>query len=205
VLRVLVVEPVRFVREGLVAALGTDGEIDEVVAVEDLAAAIDAVERCQVALVDAAAAWAASAVAALAATSSSLSVVAIGVSAPSQDVAALAAAGAVAYVTSDQGVDELRRVVLGAAAGAAPCSPSVARALVDHIRTSAPAAEGDQLTAREVEVLGLIQRGLSNKEIARTLVIGLPTVKHHVHNILHKLGARTRSEAARRRPAMTPV
>jgi len=46
-------------------------------------------------------------------------------------------------------------------------------------------------------VLALIARGLSNKEIARELTVSVPTVKTHVHNLLHKLGARRRADAAR--------
>jgi DNA-binding CsgD family transcriptional regulator len=52
------------------------------------------------------------------------------------------------------------------------------------------------LTQREQEVLSLIRDGLSNREIARTLWISESTVKVHVHNVLGKLGARSRTEAA---------
>ena len=55
-----------------------------------------------------------------------------------------------------------------------------------------------RLTARELEVLALIERGLSNKQIARQLCISLPTVKNHVHSILEKFGAGSRGEAAAR-------
>ena len=54
----------------------------------------------------------------------------------------------------------------------------------------------DALTAREHEILALIERGLSNKEIARRLRIELGTVKNHVHNVLQKLQVRGRGEAA---------
>jgi two-component system nitrate/nitrite response regulator NarL len=53
------------------------------------------------------------------------------------------------------------------------------------------------LTPREVEVLALVASGLTNKEIAVELTVSVPTVKTHVHNVLHKLGARHRSDAAR--------
>jgi DNA-binding NarL/FixJ family response regulator len=62
-----------------------------------------------------------------------------------------------------------------------------------------PVAAGDisSLTSRELEVLGLVARGLSNKEIARQLTVSVPTVKTHVHNVLHKLGTRRRADAGR--------
>lgn len=53
------------------------------------------------------------------------------------------------------------------------------------------------MTDRELMVLRLVAEGLSNKEIARSLVIRLPTVKNHLQNIFGKLGVRRRSEAAR--------
>jgi DNA-binding NarL/FixJ family response regulator len=52
------------------------------------------------------------------------------------------------------------------------------------------------LTVREREIAELIEQGLSNKEIAERLTIGLPTVKNHVHNILTKLKATRRGQAA---------
>jgi DNA-binding NarL/FixJ family response regulator len=55
---------------------------------------------------------------------------------------------------------------------------------------------GHALTPREQEVLGLLSNGLSNREIARTLWIAESTAKVHVRNVLRKLGARSRTEAA---------
>jgi two-component system nitrate/nitrite response regulator NarL len=58
------------------------------------------------------------------------------------------------------------------------------------------AAAPAQLTARELQVVDLVERGMSNKEIARELCIELPTVKNHVHRILDKLGVCRRADAA---------
>lgn len=58
-----------------------------------------------------------------------------------------------------------------------------------------PSAPGASLTRREQEVLRLLSTGASNQEIARTLVIELPTVKKHVSNLLGKLGATSRTQA----------
>jgi DNA-binding NarL/FixJ family response regulator len=68
-----------------------------------------------------------------------------------------------------------------------------------------PAGENGHLTSREREIAGLLDQGLTNKEIAGRLFLSISTVKNHVHNILEKLGASTRGEAAARlRPAPPP-
>jgi LuxR family transcriptional regulator, maltose regulon positive regulatory protein len=59
-----------------------------------------------------------------------------------------------------------------------------------------PRRSGGELTRREREVLGLVQQGLSNRQIARTLWIAESTVKRHVHHVLEKLGVQSRTEAA---------
>ena len=58
-----------------------------------------------------------------------------------------------------------------------------------------PPPDAARLTLREREVVGLVERGLSNKEIARRLGIQVATVKNHVHNILDKLGVAGRADA----------
>jgi LuxR family maltose regulon positive regulatory protein len=62
----------------------------------------------------------------------------------------------------------------------------------------APSALIEPLSQRELEVLGLVTQGMSNREIAEELFITVGTVKTHVHHILGKLGTRTRTEAAAR-------
>ena len=72
-------------------------------------------------------------------------------------------------------------------------SPSVAQALIEADAT--PSKLGHDLTERERQVLGLIDQGLSNAQIAARLSISLSTARFHVSNILSKLGAVNRAEA----------
>ena len=99
-------------------------------------------------------------------------------------------------VPADQLVDGIRLV----AAGEALLAPCVTRRLISEFSQVGPAAAKppaalDELTARELEVLKLIARGLSNAEIAEELVVSSTTVKTHVAHVLLKLGLRDRVQA----------
>jgi DNA-binding NarL/FixJ family response regulator len=72
---------------------------------------------------------------------------------------------------------------------------ALARRLQVLAAQQGPPALDPGLTTRERQVLGLLEQGLTNNEIAAELVIALPTAKNHVHHILDKLGARGRAEA----------
>lgn len=102
-------------------------------------------------------------------------------------------AGAIGYLLKDTEADELCRAIRAAAAGQVQLSPEVAARLMHEI--SLPEDPG-VLTEREQEVLCLLGRGLSNREIASSLNIGEKTVKTHVSNILSKLGVLSRTQAA---------
>lgn len=102
-------------------------------------------------------------------------------------------AGAIGYLLKDTEADELRRAIKAAAAGQVQLSPEAAMRLMREVR--AP-ENPDELTERETEVLCLLARGMSNKEIARELTIGEKTVKTHVSNILSKLNVPSRTQAA---------
>lgn len=102
-------------------------------------------------------------------------------------------AGAVGYLLKNTEADELRRAIRAAAEGQVQLSPAAAARLVHEV--TAPANPG-QLTPRETQVLVLLARGRANKEIARELQIGQQTVKTYVSNILSKLGAQSRTQAA---------
>ncbi|MBO8191604.1 response regulator transcription factor [Streptomyces oryzae] len=103
-------------------------------------------------------------------------------------------AGATGYLLKDAPRDELFTAVRAAAAGRTVLSPAVASRLVSVVRKpAAPANEA--LSAREHEVLELVARGTSNREIARELFISEATVKTHLTHLYGKLGVKDRAAA----------
>ncbi len=123
-------------------------------------------------------------------------------------VVAWAEAGVSGLVTVNTPLAGMMDAIESVARGGAPCSPRATAALLrrvaelagHHHRRNGEAPAGERprgrLTPREREVIALIDRGLSNKQIARALQIELPTVKNHVHAILEKLHVERRGEAA---------
>ena len=103
-------------------------------------------------------------------------------------------AGAAGYLLKDVRPAELAEAVRKASRGEALLAPSVAARLMQEVSGDRPPAAG--LTERELEVLRLIARGMSNKVIARELVVSEKTVKTHVSNILAKLHLADRTQAA---------
>ena len=111
-------------------------------------------------------------------------------------------AGARGYLTKDAGIAEISRAVHAAAAHQAVLDPVAQSALIQAASAGArpgpsatPASLPDELTPREAEVLSLIARGLSNGEIASTLVVSEATVKTHINHVFAKIGARDRAQA----------
>jgi DNA-binding NarL/FixJ family response regulator len=107
------------------------------------------------------------------------------------DVVPAIEAGATGYLLKDAPRSELLRAVRAAARGEAVLSPSVATRLLGQVR--APARE--PLSQRELEVLGLIARGSSNRDAAARLFISEATVKTHLLHIYAKLGVNDRAAA----------
>ena len=109
-------------------------------------------------------------------------------------------AGASGFLLKDAPADQLVTAVRSLAAGDALIDPVITRRLISRFALAARPADGlpdelRQLTARELEVLRLVARGLSNIEIARELVVEENTVKTHVSRILAKLSLRDRVQA----------
>jgi DNA-binding NarL/FixJ family response regulator len=105
-------------------------------------------------------------------------------------------AGARSYVLKGVAPKELAEVVRRAAAGEVYVAPSIASEMLVSL-TRAPAPDPlQELTERERDILGLIGRGLTNREIGEKIFLSEKTVKHYVTNILQKLQVRSRVEAA---------
>ena len=108
-------------------------------------------------------------------------------------------AGASGFLLKDVLPEDLVAAVRVVAGGDALIAPAVTKRLIEHfVKTAPPAmppAELSDLTPREVEVLTLVARGLSNAEIATDLVLSQATVKTHVKHILAKLDVRDRVQA----------
>ncbi|MGA3058561.1 MAG: response regulator transcription factor [Candidatus Limnocylindrales bacterium] len=107
-------------------------------------------------------------------------------------------AGASGFLLKDAPAEDLVEAIRVIAAGEALLAPSVTRRLLDRVASRLPPAHDDtipalsELTERELEVLKLVARGLSNAEIAEKLVVSETTVKTHVSRILGKLDLRDR-------------
>jgi two-component system nitrate/nitrite response regulator NarL len=211
-IRVFIAAPFRLYREGLAEILtGEDG-----IAVIGAAAygreAVDSVREVEpdVVLLDPAIPEGTDAIRELVNPSATVRVVALAPPEVEAEMIAWAEAGVSGFVGFDDSLTELVATVRGVARGDLLCSPQVAGSLLRRVAILAAERRQSscesQLTARELEVIRLIDEGLSNKQIALRLCIELPTVKHHVHHILEKLGVARRSDAvdALRRRGLLP-
>lgn len=125
------------------------------------------------------------------------------------------AAGVHGCVLEQSSLDELRSAIAKVRSGETFCSPDiVATMFAEFARIASfsaprpPEPKERRLTVREQEVIGLIAKRKSNKEIAAALCVSLFTVKNHVHNILEKLNVESRQEAAeiaRRQSQFMPI
>lgn len=216
-MRVLIVSRVRLYREGLGEILSRDGRLGEVATAANCRRAMEELGRRSVDLVllDVSTKGAREAARELAAARPPTRILALGIAGRPGEVVACAELGLDGYVAREASLDELIATAQRTVAGELECSRRVAAALFERVGELAGAApselEAVALTPRQLEVIRLLEDGMTNKEIASRLILSEATVKNHVHSILAKLDARTRGEAAakarrlaRRRSASLP-
>lgn len=105
-------------------------------------------------------------------------------------------AGADGYLLKHSRPDELRRGLLDVRQGGVPMTSGIARRVAEFFRRRAkPSDESRRLSLRETEVLGLIARGLGNKEIAERLSLSVETIRSYLKNIYEKMHVHSRAEA----------
>jgi DNA-binding NarL/FixJ family response regulator len=205
--RVFIVDDHGLFRSGVRSELGDD--VDVVGEADDVVPAIAAIAECQpdVVLLDVhlPGGGGQAVVAATRDAHPGVRFLALSASDAPEDVIAVVRAGARGYVTKTISGSELVDAVRRVAAGDAVFSPRLAGFVLDAFAAAPPPGgaqpsfdpELDQLTSREREVLRLIARGYTYKEIARELYISVKTVESHVSSVLRKLQLSTRHQLTR--------
>jgi two-component system, NarL family, response regulator LiaR len=195
-IRILIVDDHSVVREGLRMFLGRDLELEIVDEAADGAEAIEKVRRWRpdvvlmdllIPVIDGI-----SAISIIRRESPETEVIALTSVLDRASVAGSIRAGAIGYLLKDAQANELRKAIKAAAAGQVQLSPQASSFLLRELQEpEKPSA----LTERETQVLSLLTKGKSNKEIANALRIAEDTVKSHVRHILSKLGVQSRTQA----------
>lgn len=209
---VMVVDDHPLWRDGVARELGEQG-LKVVATAPDAAAAvrIATATRPRVVLMDLnlGASSGVSAIEGILATLPETRILVLSASGEQQDVLAAVKAGASGYLVKSASITELVDAVRRTAAGAAVYTPGLAGLVLGEYRRlaagggAAPAAPGGEadpvptLTGRETEVLRLVAKGLTSRQIADRLVLSPRTVETHVQNSLRKLQLRNRVELAR--------
>ena len=198
--RAVVVSEVRLYREGLAWSLRQRLDVVATPGSADVALDVIASHRPELLLIDAALPDGVALVRAVNQSSQPARAIAVAIAEVESTVLEWAEAGVVGYASRDASINDLVGIIDSVSRGDFPCSPSIAGSLLRRIaslasghRSTTPAVA---LTAREKEIVTLVSRGCSNKQIAVALGIEVPTVKNHVHNVLEKLHISGRGEIA---------
>ncbi len=210
--RVVVAASVRLYRDGIALSLQQQGiqVVALVSTAQETLAAVSA-SPADVVLLDVSMEGAHDVVRTLVERTPGMKVVAFAVDDGHDDeVLACAEMGVAGWVGRDGSLRDLIEAIRNAARGELVCSAHMAGLMARRLAVLAGRREvvpsGPLLTPRELEIAELLSQGMSNKHIARTVSLQLATVKNHVHSILAKLGATSRSEAgARLRELVLPA
>lgn len=203
-MNLIVLTPVRLLGDGLAACFGSRPEIQVLAVVNDLAALREALGTTdvEVVLIDVSAGMELFDVREIAAEWPDVALVALGLHEQRDEVIRCGRAGFSGYVPRNASIETLCKTLSEVVEGRLACPPEIAggllRALFRRDRPPEDVVTELALTRRESEVLQLLGRGLSNKEIGSELFLSVATVKHHVHHVLEKLKLSRRTEAMRR-------
>jgi two-component system nitrate/nitrite response regulator NarL len=204
-LNIIILTSVRLLGDGLAACFRSRPASTSVAVVNDIASLreILANTAIDVVLIDVTQGVDLYDVRAIAAEWPAVPLVALGLAEQRQEVVKCGRAGFASYVAREASIDALYTALSDVVAGRLACPPEISGGLLralfrrDHHTAEEPTLSS-ALTRRECEVLDLLGRGFSNKEIGSELCLSVATVKHHVHHILTKLNLSRRAEAMRR-------
>jgi len=206
VIRILIATGIRLYREGLAEMLGRYEDLEVVGTASSCPETMERAGELQpaVLLLDMTLPEALRTMTAVAEKRPQTSILALALAESETRVLACAEAGAAGFVPREASVEELVAAVRDSVRGEMRCSPRMAHCLMRRVRALAGSRQTAwsaprphvELTPRQRQIVEMIDSGLSNKEIARALVIEVSTVKNHVHNILEKLQVRRRAQAA---------
>lgn len=201
-LRILVADDHPIYRDGVVTSLEETGEFRVVATASSAQEAIRLADQKHpdIALLDLSMPGGGlSAVSAIVAANSAKHVAMLTVSEEDENVANALKLGAVAYILKGVSARELRSILKGVTRGEAHVSPALAAkvlTIMSKSDTNTSTSPLQSLTKREEDILKLVAKGQSNKEVANALDIQEKTVKHYMTIIMGKLDARNRVEAA---------
>ena len=202
--RLLIVDDYTLYRDYLAAAFGTDGAAAPALAwdLESLLTALTE-NRPELVLLNLDTRYSAMLLRATFEICPNLKVIVLGMDEDDETgIVACAEAGVAGYHLRTDSIGALLELIRRVSDGETSCSPRVSAILMRRLSSLAaqrqPFSAELVLTVREAQILRMLERGLSNRDIADQLYIAIHTVKNHVHNLLAKLGVSTRAEAAAR-------
>jgi two-component system, NarL family, nitrate/nitrite response regulator NarL len=203
-MNIIVLTSVRLLGDGLAACFSSRPDMQTIAVVNDLASLRETLSATEthVVLIDVTQGVDLFDVRTIASDWADIPLVALGLNEQRQEVIRCGRAGFAGYVARDASIDMLCNSISEIVAGRLTCPPEISGGLLRALfRKDSVSDEADlelALTRRESEVLELLGRGFSNKEIANELCLSVATVKHHVHHVLEKLNLERRAQAMRR-------
>jgi DNA-binding NarL/FixJ family response regulator len=201
-LTILIVDDARLYREGLAEIIGREAAFRSVRTAADLVTLREALAQVvpDIVLLNLASLDSMQMLTTVRSVAPSSRLIVLGMSESESEILECAEAGVAGYLLRSEPLDHLLRLIRSVVAEEALCSPRITAVLLRRVAALAAERRGRHgvsvLTAREDQILDLLGRGMSNREIANELFIEVRTVKNHVHHILEKLGVHRRGEAA---------